>query len=344
MNTHTAEQPVVKRLERSRSDRMLAGVSGGLARYFGIHPAFYRVGFVVLTLIGGAGLLIYLAAALVMPDEGKEDSIASAALRDRRDRPWPIIGLGLIGVGVAVLLSRASVWPHGDVAWILLLVAGGVILWLSRKRPFEAPRSRPVRRPRRETGARHRDDPSRCGVHGGRTGARHRVPGTIPARRHGVVRPILIGLGSLVALVLVAVAVFVAIFPVHLSRGVGERTYVPATLGDLHQSYRLGVGNLKLDLTNVRLPVGETRVTARVDVGDLEVVVPQLRRRAGGGKRPAGLPEPARRHRRRPKRRRERYGDGEARARPRHPRQRGIGAGLARRTMRHAASELRLEQ
>ena len=78
---HTVEGPAVKRLERSRSDRMLAGVSGGLASYFEIHPAFYRVGFVVLTLLGGAGMLIYLAAALVMPDEGQEDSIASAALR-----------------------------------------------------------------------------------------------------------------------------------------------------------------------------------------------------------------------------------------------------------------------
>ena len=61
---------------------MLAGVCGGLASYFEIHPAFYRVGFVVLTLLGGAGILIYLAAALVMPDEGKADSVASAALRE----------------------------------------------------------------------------------------------------------------------------------------------------------------------------------------------------------------------------------------------------------------------
>ena len=99
MSEHTVEGPAVKRLERSRSDRMLAGVCGGLARYFEIHPAFYRVGFVVLTLIGGAGILIYLAAALVMPDEGKEDSIAAEALRESRDRPWPLIGLGLLGAG-----------------------------------------------------------------------------------------------------------------------------------------------------------------------------------------------------------------------------------------------------
>lgn len=56
------------------------------------HPAFFRVGFVVLTLLGGAGLVIYLAAWLVMPDEGKEDSFVTAALRNRRDRPWPLIG------------------------------------------------------------------------------------------------------------------------------------------------------------------------------------------------------------------------------------------------------------
>ena len=99
MSEHTTHIPEIRRLQRSRSDRMLAGVSGGLARYFEIHPAVFRVGFVVLTLLGGAGILIYAAAALVMPDEGKEDSIATAALRNRRDRPWPLIGLGLLAVG-----------------------------------------------------------------------------------------------------------------------------------------------------------------------------------------------------------------------------------------------------
>src|SRR5204863_2966498 len=106
-HTHTLENGAAKRLERSRSDRMVAGVCGGLARYFDIHPAFYRVGFVVLTLIGGAGILVYAAAALVIPDEGEEDSIAAAALRSRRDRPWPLIGLALVGAAGAVLLSRA---------------------------------------------------------------------------------------------------------------------------------------------------------------------------------------------------------------------------------------------
>src|SRR5436190_21134310 len=85
-NTHTFSNGNTRRLDRSRSDRMVAGVAGGLARYFDIHPAVYRVGFVVLTVLGGAGIVIYLALALVMPDEGKGDSIATAVRPERRVR------------------------------------------------------------------------------------------------------------------------------------------------------------------------------------------------------------------------------------------------------------------
>ncbi len=108
-----------RQLRRSRSDRTLAGVCGGLAAYFEIHPAVFRVAFVVLTLMGGAGIPIYLAAALVMPDEGKEDSFAAAALRRRRHRPWLLIALGLVAVVAARGCSRSSpVWRAGD-AWAL---------------------------------------------------------------------------------------------------------------------------------------------------------------------------------------------------------------------------------
>src|SRR5207302_7556468 len=69
--------------------------------------------------------------ALVIPYEGKEDSIATAALRNRRERPWPLIGLGLVGVALLSLLSHATLWPHGD-AWIILLLAGAAILWITR--------------------------------------------------------------------------------------------------------------------------------------------------------------------------------------------------------------------
>jgi len=257
MSEHSVEQPAVKRLERSRSDRMLAGVCGGLARYFGIHPAFYRVGFVVLALIGGAGILIYLAAALVIPGEGEEDSIASAALRERRNHPWPVIGLGIAAVAAAVLLSRVSFWPSGDAAWVLLLIGGGAVFLLTRRHGADDPVA-PVVAPAGEDAA---EAPT--------------VPvAAVPPRRHRFWRTFFIVVGSLLALLLVTVAIFVAVFPVHLSRGVGNETYVPATAADLHRSYKLGVGDLFLDLRHVRLPVGETKLTARVDVGGLRVIVP----------------------------------------------------------------------
>jgi phage shock protein C len=58
-----------KRFVKSRSDRMVFGVSAGLARYFGIDPVIIRLIFVLLTLFGGHGILIYLILAIIMPDE-----------------------------------------------------------------------------------------------------------------------------------------------------------------------------------------------------------------------------------------------------------------------------------
>src|SRR5215468_4832492 len=84
MSEHITHTATVKRLERSSSDRMLAGVSGGLGRYFDLNPGVFRLGFIVLVLLGGAGILVYLAAVLVIPNEG-EESIAARILAERRD-------------------------------------------------------------------------------------------------------------------------------------------------------------------------------------------------------------------------------------------------------------------
>ena len=243
MSETTTHIPEIRRLERSRSDRMLAGVAGGLAKYFEIHPSIFRVGFVVLTLLGGAGILIYLTAVLVMPDEGKRDSVATAALRNRRDRPWPLIGLGLLAVAVAILLSRATLWPDGD-TWWLFLIAGGLILWLTRHSATETAADA------KELAARDS----------------HRV------RR--VFRGLVITIVSLVTLVVVAVAIFLAVFDVHVGRGIGDYDYVVTNTQALEDDYRVGIGTLDLDLGNLQLPKGETRVETSVDVGDLHVIVP----------------------------------------------------------------------
>ncbi|MFC5581289.1 PspC domain-containing protein [Rhodanobacter terrae] len=57
-----------KRLYRSRNDRKFAGVCGGIAEYYGWDPTLVRVAWIVLTLLGGSGILIYLILWLVMPE------------------------------------------------------------------------------------------------------------------------------------------------------------------------------------------------------------------------------------------------------------------------------------
>jgi phage shock protein PspC (stress-responsive transcriptional regulator) len=58
-------------------DRMLAGVAAGIAQYLGVDVIVVRVALAVLALVGGAGIPIYLAGWLLIPEEGADQSIAS---------------------------------------------------------------------------------------------------------------------------------------------------------------------------------------------------------------------------------------------------------------------------
>lgn len=58
-----------KRLTRSKTDRMLFGVCGGLGKYFGVDPTLVRLAFALLALIDGIGIVIYIILAIIMPQE-----------------------------------------------------------------------------------------------------------------------------------------------------------------------------------------------------------------------------------------------------------------------------------
>ena len=70
---------------------------------------------------------------LVIPVEGRDQSIAAQVLAERSERPGPLVGLGLAGVALAVLLSRGDLWPAAGAGWVLILIAGLTILWASRE-------------------------------------------------------------------------------------------------------------------------------------------------------------------------------------------------------------------
>ena len=58
-----------KRLYRSRKDKMLAGICGGLAEYFAVDPSLVRIACVLLCLYAGTGLLVYILAAIIIPED-----------------------------------------------------------------------------------------------------------------------------------------------------------------------------------------------------------------------------------------------------------------------------------
>jgi len=129
--SHSA--PQARRLERSRTDRKIAGVAGGLARYFDLDPIIFRIGFIILTVLGGSGLLVYVAGWLILPEEGKDESIAAEILRNRKEKPWALIGLGLLALAGLILVGNKNFWPSGGGVWVVLAIVGAIILWRQRR-------------------------------------------------------------------------------------------------------------------------------------------------------------------------------------------------------------------
>jgi phage shock protein C len=76
----------VRKLTRSEDDRMLAGVCGGLAVHFGIDPTIVRVIFVLLSVFGGGGIVLYAAMWLLVPPASE---VAAASGAADIDQPTP---------------------------------------------------------------------------------------------------------------------------------------------------------------------------------------------------------------------------------------------------------------
>jgi phage shock protein C len=73
-----------KRLFRRREGRIVAGVCTGLAAYFGVDVNLVRLAFAVFTVFYGLGLLVYVVAWAIIPEEGEDASIAESFVNKRR--------------------------------------------------------------------------------------------------------------------------------------------------------------------------------------------------------------------------------------------------------------------
>jgi phage shock protein PspC (stress-responsive transcriptional regulator) len=126
-----------RRLMRSSKDRVLAGVAGGLGRYFGVDPVIFRIGFALSLFFGGLGGLAYLLLAVFVPTDGDPDRAQRVGGRLRGLGFWRSVGMiviaGLLLMGLFVLAGGAAfaVGLGWGVPVAIVIIAIGLLLLLS---------------------------------------------------------------------------------------------------------------------------------------------------------------------------------------------------------------------
>ncbi|HEY82405.1 MAG TPA: PspC domain-containing protein [Dehalococcoidia bacterium] len=156
-----------KRLYRSRTDRMIWGVCGGLAEYFDIDPTIIRIIFLVLIFANGLSILAYIILAIVVPLEGSKTTEPKevvkenvAQMRDKAGelgreirstlagektqpeeagmtrRRHNLLGITLIVLGILFLMGSLNllVWLRWSLLWPVILVAIGLIIIFGARR------------------------------------------------------------------------------------------------------------------------------------------------------------------------------------------------------------------
>ena len=263
--------PSPRRLTRASDDRVLGGVAGGLGHYFSVDPIIPRIAFAALVFAGGFGILAYLAAWLLVPDERTGETAAST------NRAAAFLGAVVLIAAIAVV-SGGEFLLFGGPGLFVLLLAGvlGYAIWKAVS-----------------------------GESGGSVAGRLvlvfvlgllalavMAAVTVFAALGGdtLIAALVIAAGLLVALgassgklrwllvpaVLVAVpAGLVAAADLDLSGGVGEREYRPASMADVRDGYELGVGELVVDLRGVDLPAGRTDLDLDLGIGRAVVLIPE---------------------------------------------------------------------
>ncbi|WP_222194195.1 PspC domain-containing protein [Modestobacter italicus] len=121
-------------LRRSRSDKVIGGVAGGLAEYTGIDALLWRVGAIALTLAGGSGIIIYLLLWLLMPAAPAAqpgDPAPRTPSGPRSPVPGVTVAALLIVLGLGVLVTQFTdldLGPRGFLGSALLVVGVGLVV------------------------------------------------------------------------------------------------------------------------------------------------------------------------------------------------------------------------
>jgi phage shock protein C len=121
-------QPAQRVVRRSRSERVVAGVCGGVGRYLGVDPVLLRIAFIILALANGLGVVAYVVAWVAIPEE-QPDQPPGPPSEPRRETGRLVLGGSLVVLGLVLLLDRLA--PELDeLFWPVALVAVGVAVML----------------------------------------------------------------------------------------------------------------------------------------------------------------------------------------------------------------------
>ena len=129
-----------KRLFRSRTERMIAGVCGGIAEYFDVDPVWVRLVTALLVLAKGLGVIAYVIAWIIVPERepvateagestatpaGEEAAPAAEAAPGQKSL---IVGGILLALGAVLLIHEFLPWHGFGIFWAIVLIVAGVYL------------------------------------------------------------------------------------------------------------------------------------------------------------------------------------------------------------------------
>jgi phage shock protein PspC (stress-responsive transcriptional regulator) len=249
-------QPPVRRLVRDPYTR-LGGVASGISHYTGLDTSIIRILFIVTTLTGGFGLLVYLLAWLVIPRADYwPPATAPVSYRNMSGRD---LGIGLALVGLLIAVGFGASGATGGILVPLVLVAGGV--WLLAQPP-----STPI--------PATADGGSAAPFVAGHSPIGAPVPP--PKRRPGRWLIALAAVGALLALLMIPVLIVLGL----AFGSLGDTTrFTPTTVEEIPTFFSDDVDRLEIDLSQLdaddfaseTMPV---EISADIDLGSILVIVP----------------------------------------------------------------------
>ena len=274
------------RLTRSRSDRVVAGVAGGIARHYRLDPTIVRIAFVAGVILWGAGAVLYLAAYMLMPQEGEASAFADRASSRVTELTGRNRTLAAIGVVVLVLVGGPIVLAIGfgaagiAVPFGLLILAGLGAAWLATgRKPAGGDAGEIAKLTLLGLGVIGLLFLFAAGSFwGAAAGGDTVIAALVIAAGLALVASAFARPARwliLPALALAIPAAFVAAAGIDLDGGVGEKRYRPTTIADVRDKYEIGAGELTLDLRDVDLPPGERTIHFEVGMGAAKVLVPE---------------------------------------------------------------------